>query len=83
MPNVRHGDGTTKYGPGVLVELSGSELARAVDVYLLSQGVVVRGPRTIRYDGELLEDYCQVYVDPSGFVIHQGKKFSGRGEGEE
>ena len=38
----------------------------------------VEGARTITVNGEL----CQVgsvYVDPSGYVVHNGTRFSGRG----
>jgi hypothetical protein len=29
--NVRYGDGTIKYGPGVTIELSGDEVAIAIE----------------------------------------------------
>lgn len=79
---IDYGNGTTKYGPGVEIRLTGDDLARAVDLYLSVRGVVVNGPRTISYNGMLLEDTGRVYVDPSGsvFVIHEGRKFDGRGE---
>jgi hypothetical protein len=79
---VKYGEGTTTYGPGVEIKLTGSELARAIDVWLLSQQVIVQGPRTITYNGELLEDSCRIYVDPSGSVIHCGERLSGRGSSE-
>jgi len=63
----------------VSIRLSGDELAKAVDLYLHSQDVIVRGPRTITYKGKLLKGACRVYVDPSGLVIHKGKKYDGRG----
>jgi len=75
---VKHGKGTTKYGPGVQIDLSGNEVATAIDAYLVAKGVVVRGPRTIRVNGELCET-GEIYVDPSGFVIRKGKKIDGRG----
>lgn len=77
MPSVKYGEGL---GPGVLITLDGNEVAHAIDLYLMSQGVVVRGPRTIRCDGELfVGKVTTVYVDPSGFVIHEGEKFLGSG----
>lgn len=79
MPTVTHGKGTSQYGPGVQINLTGNELAHAIDIYLVSQNIIVRGPRTIRYQEELLEDDCQVYVDPSGFVMYGGKRFEGKG----
>lgn len=74
---VSYGNGTTQYGKGVSIELTGSEAATAIDAYLVAHGVVVRGPRTIRVNGELIED-CDIYVDPSGFVIYDGEKWDGR-----
>lgn len=78
--NVRYGNGTTQYGPGVSIELDGDEVVRAIDAYLVAHGVHVSGPRTIRVNDELCEN-GSVYVDPSGFVIAKGQKFSGRGSG--
>jgi hypothetical protein len=75
---VRHGKGRTQYGPGVQIDLTGDEVARAIDAYLVARGVVVFGPRMITVNGELCE-VGEVYVDPSGFVIRKGKKLSGRG----
>lgn len=76
---IRYGDGTTKHGPGVSIELTGDEVATAIDAYLVAHGVYVSGPRTISVNGDLCDD-GQVYVDPSGFVIANGKRFSGRGQ---
>jgi hypothetical protein len=75
---VRHGDGRTQYGPGVSIELTGDEVATAIDAYLVAHGVHVSGARTVTVNGELC-DKGLVYVDPSGFVIHDGEKVSGRG----
>lgn len=75
---VKHGDGTTKYGPGVSIELSGADIAKEIDAYLVARGVAVCGPRTITVNGELCES-GNVYVDPSGSVIYKGEKISGRG----
>ncbi len=81
---VNYGDGSTKYGPGVLIELSGEEMATAIDLYLHAKNVLVRGPRTITYCGELCaDDQCEVYVDPSGFVMNDGELFSGEGPGRD
>jgi hypothetical protein len=80
--DVRFGNGPTKYGPGVSVSLSGYELAVAIDAYLVSHGIVVRGPRTITVNGELCEA-GEVYVDPSGFVVADGKRYTGRGDVED
>jgi hypothetical protein len=77
--NVKQGNGTTEYGPGVSVDLTGAEVATAIDAYLVAHGVHVSGPRTITVNGELCET-GQVYVDPSGFVIDNGEKVDGRGK---
>lgn len=77
---VKRGEGKTEFGPGVAIELTGDEVAIAIDAYLVSHRVYVNGPRTIMVNGALCET-GRVYVDPSGFVIASGKKFSGRGGG--
>lgn len=59
----------TEYGRGVSIILTGDEVATAIDSYLVSRNVVVRGPRTITMEGELLKE-TRVYVDPSGSVIN-------------
>ncbi len=76
--NVKHGDGRTEYGPGVSIELTGDEVATAIDAWLVAQRIHVSGPRTITVNGELCSS-GSVYVDPSGFVIVNGEKLSGRG----
>lgn len=75
---ARYGNGKTEYGPGVLIELTGDEVAIAIDAYLKAHRVSVHGPRTITVNGELCEK-GRVYVDPSGDVIYKGKRLSGRG----
>lgn len=75
---IQRGSGKTQYGPGVSIDLTGDEVATAIDAYLVSHGVYVSGPRTITVNGELCRD-GEIYVDPSGFVIADGEKFSGNG----
>jgi hypothetical protein len=75
---IKYGPGTAKYGPGVSIELTGDEVATAIDAWLVAVGVCVRGARTIRVNGELCDD-GRVYVDPSGFVVANGERISGRG----
>ena len=76
---IRYGQGKTQYGPGVVIELTGDEIARAISAWLVAQGVHVDGPRTVTVNGKLCE-VGEVYVDPEGFVItSKGKKLSGRG----
>jgi hypothetical protein len=79
---VKYGGGKTEYGPGVLVELTGDEVAIAIDAYLVAHKIHVSGPRTISVNGELCQE-GRVYVDPSGFVIHKGKELNGRGPGKQ
>lgn len=80
---VKKGRGKTQYGPGVEIALSGDEVAIAIDAYLVAHGIHVAGPRTITVNGSLCER-GEVYVDPSGSVIYEGKRRSGRtGKNEE
>jgi len=76
--DVRYGAGRTEFGPGVSITLTGDEVATAIDAYLVAHGVHVRGSRTVMVNGELCE-IGHVYVDPSGFVVANGERFSGRG----
>lgn len=76
---VKHGKGTTIFGPGVEILLTGEEVATAINAYLVAHGIYVNGARTIRVNGELCS-YGEVYVDPSGFVVTSGKLYTGRGE---
>lgn len=77
--DVQYGNGRTKYGPGVEINLSGEEVATAIYTYLAAHRVHVSGPATITVNGELCER-GQVYVDPSGSVIHEGKRLRGSGQ---
>jgi hypothetical protein len=79
MAKVIYGDGKTQYGPGVEINLTNDEIAIAIEVYLLAHGIYIQGPRTITVNGNLCE-FGNVYVDPMGFVVHNGEQFSGRGE---
>ncbi len=75
---VTYGNGKTEYGPGVNINLTGEEVANAINAWLLTHGVSINGPRTTTVNGVRCE-VGQVYVDPSGLVIADGEKFSGRG----
>ena len=79
---IEYGRGETEYGPGVSVKLRGDEIASAITAYLVAHGVYIHGARTIRVDGDMVHE-CEIYVDPSGFVIFKGDKLSGRGPGSE
>lgn len=73
---IKYGNGK-KYGTGVAIDLTGDEVATAIDAYLVAHNVHVSGPRTITVNEELC-DSGHIYVDPSGFVIFEGEKFDGR-----
>jgi len=76
--DIKHGNGKTEFSPGVEINLSGDEVATAIDAYLVAHGIHVDGARTVAVNGELCKG-GRVYVDPSGFVISDGIKTSGRG----
>jgi len=60
----------------VEINLTGNEVASAIDTYLVAHKIHVSGPRTITVNGELCQE-GRIYVDPSGFVINDGIKFDG------
>jgi len=57
----------TRRKNGVSIQLTGDEVAIAIDAYLVARGVNVSGPRTVLVNGRLCE-LGEVYVDPSGSV---------------
>ena len=62
-----------------LIELDGEDIALAIESWLLARNVRIRGPRTIRVNGELCGSGL-VYVDPSGSVsLGNRQELSGRG----
>lgn len=77
---IKHGNLVLKEGRGVEISLSGDELATAIDAYLVAHGICVRGPRTVRVNGEMCES-ARVFVDPSGFVNDNTNsvKYNGNG----
>lgn len=79
---IKYGEGRTQYGPGVSINLTGSEVAVAIETWLLAHGVRVYGARTITVNGELCQE-GHVYVDPGAFVMAGGERFSGRGPGQD
>jgi hypothetical protein len=76
---IKFGRGKTEFGPGVSIQLTAEEVATAIDAYIVAHGKSVHGPRTITTNGCLI-DGCHIYVDPSGFLMHNGQKWTGRGE---
>jgi len=79
--NIEYGKGTTEFGPGVDVTLTGGDVARAIYAYLVAHDIHVCGAATMRIAGELIGD-CGIYVDPSGKVISDGVEWSGCGPKE-
>lgn len=79
--NIQFGEGTTKYGPGVEINLTGDEVAIAIDAYLVAHGIHIFGARTTRVNGEMCEG-GRIYVDPSGNVIADGIRWTGQGAKE-
>lgn len=75
---INYGQGPTKFGPGVNVDLTADEAATAIDAYLVAHKIYQFGARTVRVNGELIHS-ANVYIDPSGYVINEGVKISGRG----
>jgi hypothetical protein len=79
---IRYGNGSAKHGPGVSIELTGDEVATAIVAWLVAHDCHATGPRTITVNGELCKT-GRIYVDPCGFVVRNGERFSGRGDNEE
>jgi len=65
-----------KHGDGVLVSLSGDDVARAIITYLTAHRIYIDGPMTIRVNDQLCESGT-VYVDPAGAVIEKGFRITG------
>lgn len=76
---VKHGKGKSEFGPGVRIQLSGTDVAMAIHAYLVAHDIHISGSATITVNGDLCKE-GNVNVDPSGFVVAKGEKFSGRGE---
>lgn len=80
---VQYGNGKTKYGPGIDICLTGSEVAEAINLWLAKTGnVIVTGPSTITVNGHQCK-YGLVYVDPSGSVKTETQTLHGRGPTKE
>lgn len=73
---IKLGKGTSKYGPSVQINLTGDEVAIAIDSYLVAHKVYVSGPRTVTVNGKLCKK-GGIYVDPSGTVIADGRGWNG------
>ena len=69
----------TMFGDGVQIDLTGDEVAIAIEAYLMTHGVSMYGPRTIRVNGKPIKD-AAVYVDPGGSVMWDGVLWKRIGE---
>jgi len=76
---ISYGEIKTKFGPGVDIVLDGNEVASAIRSYLVAHDVNISGASTVTVNDRLC-NMGRVYVDPSGFVVSEGIKFSGRGQ---
>lgn len=75
--DIQPGKGTSQYGTGIDINLTGDQLATAITAYLHAHNIHINGSRTVSVNGQLCK-HANVYVDPSGFVIKKGKKYNGR-----
>ncbi len=71
---IERGNGKTEYGYGINIKLTKDEVCRAIDSWLVGQGVYIVGSRTTRIDNNL----CDIYVDPSAYVNTDNGTISGR-----
>lgn len=76
--DISFGEGTTEYGPGVNIDLTGDEVAIAIHAWLVAHDVHIAGARTVTVNGKLCE-FGQVYVDPGASVVVNGLRWTGRG----
>jgi len=77
---LNYGSGTSEYGPGIDIILTGDEVALAIETFLTAQNLYIKGARTLRVNGELC-DKGSIYIDPSGSILLKGKEYLGRGIG--
>ena len=69
--------GKTEFGTGVQIDLTGDEVAMAIHTYLTAHDVHITGAATIKVNGKLCKK-GYVYVDPSGHVVADGRKWNNR-----
>lgn len=78
---IAYGNGQTKFGPGIGIQLTGDEVATAIDAWLVAHGLHVSGPRTVTVNGSLCK-VGEVFVDPSGKVHNDEQSWNGFGPEE-
>ncbi len=77
--DIKYGRYPGEFGPGIEIELTGNELAQAIETWLMAQGVLITGARTTTVnDGDPCGS-ARVFVDPGGFITTAGQRISGRG----
>jgi hypothetical protein len=55
-----------------IIDMTGEELADAIDYWLKKQGVKITGPRTVYVNDELCEHAeVTIRVDPRGAITHE------------
>ncbi len=75
---IKHSKKNTEYGTGIEINLSADEVAMAIDAWVTSQNVEISGSRTVTVNGSSCKN-ARIFVDPSGYVVHNGIKISGTG----
>lgn len=79
MPEITHGQGETKYGPGVDIKLTGKELVLAITTYLTAHDIHIAGARTFSVNGSQMCRDATVHVDPAGSVYAPDGTYRGSG----
>lgn len=74
---IKKGEGTSKYGTGVEITLTGEEVALAIETFLTARNVHISGSRTIYVNEELCAS-GSVYIDSSAIVIAKGNRWDCR-----
>jgi len=59
---------------GIVIDLSGVEIAEAIETWLAANGAIVSGPRMITVNTSVLK-FGRIHVDRAGAVEYGGKRF--------
>jgi len=78
---ISFGEGTTKYGTGVQIDISAQDVWLAILAYLTAHDVHITGAMTLTVNGQRIE-HCGIYIDPSGRVVANGIGWNGKGHHE-
>lgn len=66
------------YGSNIMsaaIELNEKDVTLAIEAYLITQGVSVSGPRTIRVNGKAIE-HSLIFVDSTGSLKYDGEEYN-------